>query len=45
MVGGAGETWVEATLQVEDELRLMNGVAEVEEGTDGGLHLMAVVGN
>lgn len=45
VVGGAGETWVEATLQVEDELRLMNGVAEVEEGTDGGLHLMAVVGN
>jgi hypothetical protein len=41
-VGGARKAGVEASQQVEDELRVEDGVADVAQGISRGFHLLAV---
>jgi len=43
VVGGAGETWVEAAEEVEDELRVGDGAADITERVGGGLHTLGIV--
>jgi hypothetical protein len=44
-VGRVGEARVEAAKEVEDELGVLHGVADITEGVGGGFHALAVGGD